>query len=143
MAGTETPKRRLDALRLMERLARQEIEARVQDLGRLRGELARLSDEKALLTRRMTEEVHITSLEAAPYLGEFLRSARTRIAALDLQIEAVRPRLEALEAEVAARFREMRSYETVRLAAEAANRALREKRAEDEAADLVLMRWRG
>jgi hypothetical protein len=138
---TEVPRRRLDALRLMERLRRQEIEARVRELGRLNAEVAALDAEKALLARRIVEETHITSLEAAPYLGEFIRSVRGRIAALDAEAETLRPRLDALDAEVATLFRDKHSYETVRLAGEAANRKARDKRAEDEAADIVLMRW--
>jgi len=139
--GTEVPRRRLGALRLMERLRRQEIEARVHELGRLRAEVAALEAEESALARRLADEAHIASLEAAPYLGQFIRSVRARIATLDTQAEALRPRLEVLEAEVAALFGEKRSYESVRLAGEAANLKAREKRIDDEAADNVLMRW--
>jgi chromosome segregation ATPase len=138
---TEVPRRRLDALHLMAQLRRQEIVARVQELGRLGAEVTALEAEKAQLARRIAEETHITSLEAAPYLGEFIRSVRSRISVLETRAEALRPRLAALDAEVASLFREKRSYDSVRLAGIAANLQAREKRAEDEAADMVLMRW--
>jgi hypothetical protein len=138
---TEVARRRLDALHLMAQLRRQEIVARVQELGRLGAEVTALEAEKALLARRIAEETHITSLEAAPYLGEFIRSVRSRIAVLDTKAEALRPRLATLDAEVAALFREKRSYASVREAGIAANRKAREKRDEDAAADMVLMRW--
>lgn len=141
-AGTEVPGKRLAALRLLERLRRQEIEARAPELGRLRAEVAALEAEGHQLSRRLAEESHVVSVEAAPYLGHFIRSVRARMLALEAQAAALRPRIAMLEDEVAAAYREQRSYEGVRHAGEQANARAEIRRQEQAVDDLVLMRWR-
>lgn len=140
-AGIEVPKRRLESLRLLERLRRQDIESRTIELTRLRGEMAVLEDEKRDLLRRLAEETHVTSLEAAAYLPQFIRSVRERIATLDAKATALRPKLEAVEDAVRALFLEKRTYEVLRQRGEASNKALMLEREAEEAADLMLQRW--
>lgn len=133
--------RRTAALALMERLRRHEIEAEAQELGRLRAEEARLLRRKDELTRRLSEESRTGDPALVAYLGNFLRSMRSEIARVERDRARIEPDLTALETRISAAFREMKTYETVRLAAQQEARAVQAKREDAEAGEVALLRW--
>ena len=130
------------ALLTMERLRRHGIEEELRELTLLRERMGRLEEQKAGLTRRLREETRITTIEAAPYVMNFVHSVREEIARIDAEIAKLQPRFRKLEDKVSAVFREMKTYETVRI--RNLTRRLKEaRRKEDQEADeMTILRWK-
>ncbi|WP_432254451.1 hypothetical protein [Limimaricola sp. AA108-03] len=133
--------RRDRALGLIERLHRVEIEARAVELGALRDRMAELERQSAETAQALARDGRITSIETAPYVGDYIRDARAQIGTLDRARAALEPQAEALEAAMREGFREMKTVATV--AARAKLRAARDRAAREaaETDEMVLLRW--
>lgn len=133
--------RRTAALLLMERLKRHDIESDARELGRLRAESARLDRQKEELLDRLHGESRSDDPALAAYLGNFIRSVRSEILRIEREKARIEPDLTRLEDRVAEAFREMKTYESVRLSAQA--EALEEARRQEDAAaaETALGRW--
>ncbi|MCA0922601.1 flagellar FliJ family protein [Pseudooceanicola nanhaiensis] len=129
------------ALLVMERLRRHEIEDELRELTLLRERMGRLEEQKRELNRRLRDETRITTIEAAPYVMNFVTSVREEILKIDREIDKLHPRFRKLEDKVAEVFREMKTYETVRI------RNLRQRlkdirqKEDREADEMTILRW--
>jgi len=108
-----TAKRRVRALELIEQLQKHEMEDEVRELGVLHGQIDKLDRERRELLEKVQREAHIVSIEAAPYVGSFIRALRTEIATREQSITQLEEKAEALEDAVRERFRELKTYTTV------------------------------
>ncbi len=132
---------RIRALELMEKLKRQAIESDAQELNDLRAEALRLDQRRERLEREMTEGAQTDDPAMRTYLGDYLRSMRSEIARVERDRKRIEPGLNRLEQRVATAFREMKTYESVRVAGMALAKD-EAQRAEDAAeAEMAVMRW--
>ena len=139
--ATEMERRRIAALSLLERLSRHEIEEKAREFAALRARMAELEHERNGLLESLRRDAHVTTIEAAPYLGNYLRSVRAQAAQLEAGIAQLAPRAEQLEAFMRDKFGEMKTYETVRLSKELDLRRQQHRREAAEIEELVLQRW--
>jgi hypothetical protein len=132
---------RIRTLTLLERLRRHEMAAEARELGDLRSYVARLENTRTALLEKMRTEARIVTLEAAPYVGAYIRSVRNEEAQINRALTTVAPRIEELEHAMLERFREIA---TIRLASEQTKhvaqqaRDLKETTQSDEQ---TLIRW--
>lgn len=129
------------ALAVLERLRRHEMEEEARALAALRAEVVRLKGEGADLRRRLRDEARIVTIEAAPYVGAYLRAIRAEAARVDAALARAAPRVAALEEALSARFRDLRTVSLALDRARAADRAERAGREAAEAASVALARW--
>ena len=132
--------RRLQALDLMGRIAQQALETEAAALSALRGRIAALTAALAALHADLQAQGQSRSLEAALYMPDYLRAARLEQARIGRDLAALRQDEARLEAAVARRFQERKTYALV---LEAARQAGREAALRAEAAaldDHTLMR---
>ncbi|MGC9370083.1 MAG: flagellar FliJ family protein [Paracoccaceae bacterium] len=134
-------RRRIAALALLERISRHEIEEKTREFAALRARMAGLERERDRLLGSLREDAHVTTIEAAPYLGDYIRSVRAQAAQMEAEIAQLSPRAEQLETFMREKFGEMKTYETVRLSKELGLRHERVRREAAEADELVLQRW--
>ncbi|WP_212522744.1 flagellar FliJ family protein [Actibacterium sp. MT2.3-13A] len=134
-------RRRIAALALLERLRRHEIEEQARELGALRARIAELERQREALRERLRRDAHVSTIEAAPYLGDFIRSIRREIAVLEAEIARFSPRMDELEAIMQGRFAELKTYETVRLEKEWEMLRQLQRREAAELEELALQRW--
>ncbi len=106
-------RRRIEALRLLTRIRRYEMEQDAAELGTLRHAIALLQAEDLSLQERMRREISERSLESAPYIGDFLRAVRAEQGRIQLAEAGLVGQAEALEEAVLARYREIRSFDLV------------------------------
>lgn len=131
---------RIRMLAILERLRRHEMESEARELAALRSHVVALQHNRAELLDRLRREARIITLEAAPYVGSYIRAVRNEIAHIDRALAKARPHLDALEAAMAERFREK---ETITLALNRAREHAKQARDRREAAEndaLTLMR---
>jgi flagellar biosynthesis chaperone FliJ len=136
MAGNRTR-----ALALMERLRGLEIEEQAQELGVLRSTMERMRRDREILSTRLREEVHVDTMEAAPYVGRFIEAIRSELAYIDEQMEVIKPRLSELEDKLRVLFQDQKVYETLRLTRLREAKREAERREEAELEELTLLRW--
>lgn len=105
--------RRIAALELIERLRKHEMEGEVRELGLLNGRIDALEQERRALVARLDREAHIVSVEAAPYVGSFIRTIREEITTRDNEIAQLSRRAAKLEAAVREKYREVKTFSTV------------------------------
>ncbi len=132
---------RVRTLALLERLRRHEMMSEAGELAALRAQIAELERKRSDLLNRLRTEARIVSLEAAPYVGAYIRAIRHEVAQIDRALEKAAPRLEALEQEMAERFREIA---TIKLASERTQKELRQAHEAREALEAdaqTLIRW--
>lgn len=132
---------RLRALAVLERLRRHEMEAQARELAVLRAQVARLESDRADLLRRLQDEACIVAIEAAPYVGAYIRSVRSEVARLDAALAHAAPEVAAQEEALSARFRDLR---TVALALSRTREAAMEAQDRCDAAEtdaLSITRW--
>lgn len=134
-------RRRIAALALLERLKRHEIEERAREFRALRARMEQLEGERDRLLDSLRRDAHVATIEAAPYLGDYIRSVRNQAALLEAEIAQLSPRAEQLEAFVREKFGGMKTFETVRLSKEWDLRQEQRRREAAEAEELVLQRW--
>ncbi len=101
--------KRIRTLAVLERLRRNEMEEEARELAALRASILRLNQNRTELLDRLQTEARIMTLEAAPYIGAYIRSVRSEVAQLDLALTKVTPRAETLEAAMAECFRDVKT----------------------------------
>jgi flagellar export protein FliJ len=138
---TDMERRRIAALALLERLSRQEIEEKAREFGALRARLDQLETARGALLDSLRRDAHVTTIEAAPYLGDFIRSVRNEAAFLEVEIAQLAPRAAELEQILREKFGQMKTYETVRFRKEWQLRQRQQRRESEEAEEWVLQRW--
>lgn len=132
--------RRLHSLELIGRLRTRAVEEAAEGIGRLRAEIARIDAARAKLAEARRAGPQSRSLEAAPYLSNFLRASREEEARLDAARATLEEELRAAEAELRARFRDAKVNDTL---LSRARQALREAAAATEAAEQDEIALRG
>ncbi|KAF0674660.1 hypothetical protein [Profundibacterium mesophilum] len=138
---TSSPKR-IAALALLERVRRHEMEDDSRALATLRGEIAELTDRGRALEGELHREAHAAGIESAAYLGDYIRAVRATLAGYEARISQITPEADRLETAVMERFREIKTFQSVRLAGLAANAAARDKLEADAQSEMVLLRWK-
>lgn len=132
---------RIRTLAVLERLRTHEMEGEARELAALRAHIARLQRARADLLDRLKNEARIITLEAAPYVGAYIRAVRNEVVQIDRALAKVSPRVDALEVAMVERFREK---ETITLALNRARKREHQARVRRETAEtdaLTLMRW--
>ena len=132
--------KRINTLTVLERLRRHEMMADAYELATIRGHVAQLHDSRDLMLEKLKHEAHLVIPEAAPYVGAYIRAVRNEITQIDRALAQIMPRVEALEATVADKFRNIK---TISLARERAESHQQHSRDQKEAAEndiLSLMR---
>ena len=125
--------RRIRALQLMGRIARQALEEDAAALGALRGRIDGLEGERAAIQADLQAQAQSRSLEAVAHLPAYLRAVRGEQARIEAELGALRRQERELEAAVSRRFREGK---TVELVLESARTEEREAVSRAEAAEL-------
>lgn len=126
---------------MIERLRRHEMEAEARELGQLRGRVAELETRRSTLLDDLNREAQFTSIEAAPYLGNYIRSVRAEVIRIDTEIDDLDTRCEALEHNVRARYRDMRTVGALLARGQARRAEDRLRRDTAQAEEQALMRW--
>lgn len=132
---------RLRTLSVLERLRRHEMALEARELGIMRAHVAHLDTARRELLDKMRTEARIVTIEAAPYVGAYLRAVRNEDAQIDRALAKAAPRVAALEASVLTQFR---NVATIRLALAQAKAATKANRAQREAVQTdaqTLIRW--
>ncbi|MCB1342141.1 MAG: flagellar FliJ family protein [Pseudooceanicola sp.] len=133
--------RRIAALALLERVRRHEIESETQALGQLRAQSAQLEQNRRDLEQSLEDGAQCADPALRSYLGNFVRSVRGEIARGDRAIAEIETSAAEIADRVAEGFREIKSYEILRLDALARRVADLERREETEMSDLAQIRW--
>ena len=133
--------RRIAALDLLERLRRHEIESDTRQLGRLRADAAQLARQRSDLLDKLSTEARADDPALLGYVGDFIRSVRSEIDRVRQREARIEPELDKLETRVAEAFREIKTYEILRL--DALAKRAEEARAKDdaEAEEIAIIRW--
>jgi flagellar biosynthesis chaperone FliJ len=135
-------KRRIAALELIERLKTHEMEGEVRELGLLHGRIDALEQERRALFGRLESEAHIVSIEAAPYVGNFIRAIREEIAARDREIDRLDRQAEKLEAAVREKYHEVKTFSVALEQTRSALARDRDRRAAAALEEQVSLRWK-
>jgi flagellar export protein FliJ len=134
-------RRRIRALRLIERLKRHEIESDAQEMGRLRAAANQIDRQRAQLMDDVESSAGAEDPAAMQYFGSYLRAVRAEVTRLDHDRAQLEPALEAVETRVSTAFRQMKTYEVVRLTTEARIKADALREEEAAMADVALVAW--
>lgn len=102
-------RRRISALRLIQRIKQHEIDGYAARMTAIRAEQATLQEELKALQARAETEGHVTSPEAAPYLAGFLRAVEARRALLTEQLEELDRKAAEIEAQLLGTYREAKT----------------------------------
>ncbi|MCR8550568.1 flagellar export protein FliJ [Salipiger sp. P9] len=140
--ATDTDRRRIKALEIMERVKRLDTERQARATGEIRARMDRLDSEKQALLQRLSGESHIEGLEGAPYLGRFIHSIRSELDRISHEAAKLAPELARAEDRLRIALSEQKTYEILRFTrlTEARKQdAKREAAAQDE---LSLLRWK-
>lgn len=132
---------RIRTLAVLERLRRNDMEEEARELAALRAHILQLNQNRTDLLDRLQAEARIMTLEAAPYVGAYIRSVRREVAQIDLALSKAAPRAETLEAEMAECFRDVK---TLSLALDRATEQEQfeiNRRESAEADEQALLRW--
>ncbi len=133
--------RRQRALALLERLSKHEIEGAATELGQLRARIAELERRRDQMHDDLAREAHIVSIEAAPYVGSYIRAVRAEIGAAEAARAKLTPRETVLEERVREGFREMKTFAAVAAREAARQRAAQQARETAEMEEQLLLRW--
>ena len=134
-------KQRLQTLTLLERMRRHAMLAEARELAGLRAEIARMETVKASLLAALTTEARTVSLEAAPYVGAYIRSVRDEVTRIDRAITGLDPRILALETAVMTQFREVATARLALSQTRARTQAEIARQATAEADTQTILRW--
>lgn len=106
---------RIHTLTLLERLRRNEMVNEVRELAALRAQVDSLNRACTELLETLQTEARIVTIEAAPYVGAYIRAIRDEVARKERAAAQHAPRIAELEHSMLDRFREVA---TVRMAIE-------------------------
>ncbi|MGR3756602.1 MAG: hypothetical protein ACU0AT_05160 [Tranquillimonas sp.] len=134
--------RRIAALAVLERLRRHEMESEARELALLRGEVARIEAQRTETLDDMNRNAHVTMIEAAPYLGDYIRAVRAEVAGLDERLGELDEKCATLEDEVRERYRSMRTVGTLLQTQRAKALADRQKAEAARLDEQAIGRWR-
>lgn len=104
---------RIHTLTLLERLRRNDMVSEARELAALRAQVNRLNTDRAGLLETLRTEARIVTIEAAPYVGAYIRAIRDEVARMERAAAQHAPRIAELEHSMLDRFREVA---TVRMA---------------------------
>ena len=133
--------RRIAALALLERVKRHEMESETHELGRLRSEAAQLERLRHDLETRIDEGLNCDDPALRGYIGDFIRSVRSEIDRSQQTLNEIEARAAEMTDKVTEGFREIKSYEILRLDALARRVSEMEAREEAELSNLAQGRW--
>lgn len=106
-------RRRISALRLIQRIKQYEIDGYAARMNAIRAEQAEVQQELSALQARVETEGHVTSPEAAPYLAGFLRAVEARRGFLNEKLEQLDARAAEIEAQLLGSYRAAKTNEAV------------------------------
>ncbi|MGY6704299.1 flagellar FliJ family protein [Roseinatronobacter sp.] len=132
--------KRIKTLTVLERLRRHEMLADAHELATIRSHVAQLNDTRNRMLEELKREAHLVSLEAAAYVGAYIRAVRNEIVQIDKALAQIMPRLDALEAIVADKFRNIKTISLARERAEKHQQHITDKKETAENDMLSLMR---
>lgn len=136
-----TARQRVRALTVLTRIREQEIDATTKELRNLQDRVAEMRAERRALEAGLEENARTETLEGTLFLARYARSVRERMSGIDLKIDQITPRLDALETRMRGLFSEAKTYDT--LQARIRLSELREGRRRDaaELEETYLLRW--
>ncbi|GAA6199899.1 hypothetical protein [Aquicoccus sp. SU-CL01552] len=102
-------RRRISALRLIQKIKQHEIDGYAARMTSIRAEQAALQEELAALQTRAEQEGHVTSPEGAPYLAGFLRAVEARRVFLTGKLDALQQKAAQIEAQLLGSYREAKT----------------------------------
>ena len=132
---------RIHTLALLERLRRHDMMAEARELADMRSQVATLEATRANLLDKLRTEARIVTLEAAPYVGAYIRSIRNEETQINRTIAKAAPRIAELETAMLERFHELA---TVRLAfdhSQTQARTARNWRESSQRDEQILLGW--
>ena len=106
-------RRRISALRLIQRIKQYEIDGFAARMTAIRAEQAELQQELQALQARVETEGHVSSPEAAPYLAGFLRAVEARRGFLNDQLQQLDAKAAEIEAQLLGSYRAAKTNEAV------------------------------
>ncbi|KFE35664.1 flagellar export protein FliJ [Thioclava atlantica] len=132
---------RIAALDVIGRLRRRELEEQAAELATLNAQVARLEGERDTLVARARDELHVTSLETAPYAAGFREAVRETVSWLDTEIGALNQRRQPLEDRMRALFQDAKTYDKLLEQARAKKAADLARREQAQIEERTLQRW--
>ncbi len=102
-------RRRISALRLIQRIKQHEIDGYAARMTAIRAQQATLQDELKALQDKVEAEGHATTPEAAPYLAGFLRAVEARRSYLRERLEELDRKAAEIEAQLLGSYREAKT----------------------------------
>jgi len=106
-------RRRISALRLIQRIKQYEIDGYAARMNAIRAEQAEVQQELSALQTRVETEGHVASPEAAPYLAGFLRAVEARRGFLNEKLQQLDARAAEIEAQLLGSYRAAKTNEAV------------------------------
>lgn len=133
--------RRIEALTTLERVAGQALESEAAGLSALRARIGALEAERRNISHRLEHETHVTSIETAAYIGDFVRAMRHRDKILLGELQKLEAKAALLQDKVLALYHEEQRAAQGRekLVTEARSEA--DRRAEAVTGEQALIRW--
>jgi uncharacterized coiled-coil protein SlyX len=117
---------RIRALGVMATLRERAIEDISREMSGLQAEMASLQEERDDMRRRLAEDIRTDSIEGSFYVARYTRMIHDRISQTERRMEAIRPKLEALEERMLDEFIDKKTIEAV-----SARLAISERRRRD------------
>lgn len=135
------PAGRIVALDLIQRIRQQDLEGQAAILSGLNQKIAKTEGEIEFFLGQIQGEAHVTSIESAPYVGDFIRSVRAQINSLEIELNKLAIEAEQIEDRVRAKFIDVKTFGTVLEKAVEA-KSLQDRRRENQDLDeLTTLRW--
>lgn len=140
--ATETARRRIRALGIVERVKRLETETQAAETAAIRDRMLRLEADKQSLLQKISRESRVDGVEGAAYLGRFIRSIRAEIERVETDIARLRPDLTKAEDALREALSEQKTFEILRLSRMAAELKADRKREAARLDAVALQGWR-
>lgn len=112
-------KRQIAALQLVSSIKQHELETIGVELSRLRAQQTDLAQQSARLSEQATNEISLSTAETRAYLPGYLSSVNKQQEGLAAESHALTDRIAALEENLFALFREVKTTQTVLAKSEA------------------------
>lgn len=106
-------RRRISALRLIQRIKQYEIDGFAARMAVIRSEQADIQAELRRLQGLIETDGHVTSPETAPYLAGFLRAVEARRGFLNERLKTLEAKAAEIEAQLLGTYREAKTNEAV------------------------------
>ena len=141
--ATDAAKRRLRALRTVERVKEMETQEKAAKAAELRAQVDQFETEKRALLNHIDGKSLNHWIEGAPYLGQFIRSIRAEIERLQFEISKLEPARNRAERDLRDALAEQKTFEILRLRRLAEEKHAAKKREAARMDDIARERWRG